>query len=120
MEYKQTEAQPPNPMAMGLDNYIEWDEKDMQDQSCTPSPTTVLDAPTQGEAVEETAPMRQNRCLVSECVIKARAVPPHKHMPVAEGKETPRNESVPADDKEQPQIVAEDEIVELYAGMEEL
>ena len=37
-------------------------------------------------------------------------------MPVAEGKETPQNESVPTADKEQPRIVAEDEIVELYTG----
>ena len=74
----------------------------------------------QGKAVEETLPARQNRHLVSEHVIKPGAVPPHEHTPVAEGKETPQNESIPTDDKEQPRIVAEDEIVELYVGMEEL
>ena len=27
VEYEQMEDQPPNPMAMGLDNYIEWDRR---------------------------------------------------------------------------------------------
>ena len=73
----------------------------------------------QGEAVEETPPMRQNRCLVSERVIEPGTVPPCEHTPVVEGKETPQNESVPTD-KEQAPLVAEDEIVELYMGMEDL
>ena len=74
----------------------------------------------QGEAVEETPPMRQNRCLVSERVIEPGVVLPHEHMPVAEGKKTPQNESIPVDDQEQPCIIAEDEIVKLYVGTEEL
>ena len=41
-------------------------------------------------------------------------------MPVGEGKRTPQNESVPADDQEQPRIIAEDEIVKLHVAMEEL
>ena len=65
--------------------------------------------------MEETPPTRQNRHLVLERVIKPGVVPPCEHMPVVEGKETPQNESIPADDKEQPRIIAEDEIVKLYA-----
>ena len=120
VEYEQMEARSPNPTVMGLDKNIEWDTEDVQDRSHTPSHTTVVDVPAQGEAVEEKPPTRQNRHLVTERVIEPGAVPPREHMPVAEGKETPQNKSVPTADKEQPRIVAEDEIVELYVGMEEL
>ena len=41
-------------------------------------------------------------------------------MPVAEGKGTPQNEGIPTDDQEQLCIIAEDEIVKLYMGVEEL
>ena len=58
--------------------------------------------------------------LVSECVIEPGAVLSHEHTPVVEGKETPQNESVPADNKEPAHHVAEDEIVELYVGVEDL
>ena len=68
----------------------------------TPSPTAIVDVPTQGEAVEETPPMRQNRWLVSERVIESGAVLPGEHMPVGEEKTTPQNKSVPTDDEEQP------------------
>ena len=64
--------------------------------------------------------MRQNRCLVSEHVFEPGVVPPCEHTPVVEGKETPQNESVPMDNKEQPHLLAEDKIVKLYVGMEEL
>ena len=120
VEYEETEAQSPNPTAVGLDNYIEWDTEEVQYRSCTPSPTVVIDVPMQSEAVEETPPMRQNRCLVSERVIEPRAVLPCENTPEAEGKKTPQNKSIPMDDQEQHHIIAEDEIVKLYTGMEEL
>ena len=88
------EAQSPEPAAVGLDKYIEWDTDEVQDRSRTPSPTAVIDVPMQGEAVEETPPVRQNRCLVSECVIGPGALSPREHTPVGEGKGTPQNESV--------------------------
>ena len=31
VEYKQTEAQSPNPTVVGLDKYIEWDTEEVQD-----------------------------------------------------------------------------------------
>ena len=58
----------------------------MQDRSCTPSPTAIIDKPMQGEAVEETPPTRQNRCLVLERDIEPGGVPTHEDMPVAEEK----------------------------------
>ena len=57
-EYKQTEAQWLEPVAVGLDKYIEWDTDEVQDQSHTPSPTAVIDVPAQGEALGETPPVR--------------------------------------------------------------
>ena len=100
-EYEQTEAQSPNPTVVGLDKYIKWDTEEVQDRSHTPSPTTVIDVPMQGEVGEETPPMRQNRCLVPECVIEPGAELPRECRPTAEGKQTPQNESIPADDKDQ-------------------
>ena len=120
VEYEKTDTQSLNPTAVALDKYIEWDIDDVQDQSRTPSPTAVIDVPTQGEAVEETPPARQNRCLVSERVIKPGAVSPREHTLVAQGKRAPQNESIPVDNQEQPCIIARDEIVELHAAMEEL
>ena len=118
--YEQTEGQLPNPMAISLDKYIEWDTDEVPDRSHTPSPTAVIDIPMQGEAVEETPPVRQNRCLVSEHVIEHGAVWPHEHTPVAEGNGTPQNEEAPTDDQDQPRIIAKDEVVKLFVGTEEL
>ena len=53
------EAQSLNPMAVSLDKYIEWDTEEVPDRSHTPSPTAVVEVPMQGEAVEETLPVRQ-------------------------------------------------------------
>ena len=50
VQYKQTETETPRPMAGDLDKYIEWDTDDVQDRSHTPSPTAVIDEPTQGES----------------------------------------------------------------------
>lgn len=113
------EVQSLDPMLAGLDRNIEWDTDKEEDRSCTPSPTTVIEKPTQSETVEETLAARQNRCLVSECVIEPGAVLPRESTPVTDEEKTPQDESTPMD-KEQANLVVEDEIVKLFAGMEEL
>ena len=95
VEYKQAETETPEPMAEDLDKYIEWDTDDVQDRSHTPSPTAIVDKPTQGESVGETPPARQNIHLVSEHVIEPGAVPPQEHMPIMEEKNTPQDDSAP-------------------------
>ena len=50
---------------------------------------------------------------------QTRVVPPQEHMPVMEERKTPQDESTPMN-KEQTNLMAEDEIVELFAAMEEL
>ena len=119
MEYKQTETETPEPMVGDLDKYIEWDTDDVQDRSCTLSPTTIIDKPMQGESVEETLPARQNIHLVSERLIKPGVVQPQEHMPVMEEKDTPQDDSAPMD-KEQANLMADNDIVELFTGMEDL
>ena len=52
-----------------------------------------------------------------ECVIEPGAVPPQEHTPVTEDK--PQDDSAPMD-KEQPNLVAESDIVDLFASMEDL
>ena len=118
VEYKQMETQSPKPTEGDLDKYIEWDTDDVQDQSHTPSPTTIIDKPMQSEA-EETLPTRQNRHLVSEHVIEPWVVLFREHTPVMEERKTQQDESTSMN-KEQANPMAEDEIVELFVGMEEL
>ena len=119
MEYKQTKTETPRPTVGDLDEYIDWDTDDVQDRSHTPSPTMVIDKPMQGESVEETSPARQNICLVSEHVIEPEVVLPQEHTPVTEEKDKPQDDSAPTD-KEQPNLVAESDIVDLFASMEDL
>ena len=59
VEYAQTGAQPSKPLVGNFDKYIDWDTNDVQDQSHTPSPVTIIGEPTQG-SVEETPPTWQN------------------------------------------------------------
>ena len=59
VEYAQTGAQPSKPPVGNFDKYVDWDTDDVQDQSCTPSPVTIIGEPTQG-AAEETPPTWQN------------------------------------------------------------
>ena len=72
VEYEQPKAETPRPTAVDLDEYIDWDTDDAQDRSHTPSPSAVIDEPTQGESTEDTLPVRQNIHLVSERVIEPR------------------------------------------------
>ena len=118
-EFKWTETQTPEPTVGDFDKYVKWDTDDVQDRARMPSPTAIGDKPTQGEAVEETPPARQNRRLVSECVMESGVVPPREHAPVTGEKNTPQGDSAPTD-KEQANLVAESDIVELFVGMEHL
>ena len=90
----------------------------MQDRSHTPSPTTVIDEPMQGESVEETLPARQNIHLMSERVIEPGAVPPQEHTPGME-EDKLQDDSAPTDE-EQPKLIAVSDIVELFTSMEDL
>ena len=72
----------------------------------------------QGESIVETPPARQNIHLVSERVIEPGAVPPQEHTSVME-EDKPQDYSIPTD-KEQPNLMAESDIVDLFASMEDL
>ena len=100
VEYAQTKAGSPKPMAVGLDRFIAWDmeevfTEEVQDWSHPPSPTAVIAVPLQGEAMEETPPTRQNRCLVSEHFIEPGVALPHEHTPEAEVRKTPQTKTSP-------------------------
>ena len=118
VEYAQTGAQPSKPLAGNFDKYIDWDTDDVQDQSRTPSPVAIVDEPTQG-ATEETPPVWQNRHLVPERVLEPEVVPHQEDAPVTEEKKTQKDENTPAS-KEQSTPVAEDDVVILYVGVEDL
>ena len=114
-EYVQTKAHSSKPLTKDFD--MDWDTDDGQDQSCTPSPITNIDESTWGVA-EDISPTCQNRCLVPECVPKAEAVPPRESALGMEEK-TQKEESTPAGD-EQSTPVAEDDVMIIYVGVEDL
>ena len=117
VEYEQSKAEIPRPTAGDLDEYIDWDTDDVQDRSCTPSPSMVVDEPMQGESAEDTLPVRQNIRLVSERVIEPRVVSPQEHTAITEDK--PQSDSAPSDEG-QPKLMVESDIVDLYTSMEDL
>ena len=117
VEYTQTEAQPPKPPVGNFGKLIDWDTDDVQDWSCTPSPVANIDEPVQG-AAEETPPAQQSRCLVPERVPRPEVVPPQESTSGMEEK-TQKEESTPAGE-EQSTPVAEDDVLVLYAGAEDL
>ena len=73
---------------------------------------------TLGESAEDTPPMRQNICLVSERVIEPGAVLPQENIPeVEEGKS--QDDDAPSNEQ-QPKLVSESDVVDLFASTEEL
>ena len=118
VEREQLKVETPRPMAGDMDKYIDWDTDDVQDRSRTPSPSAVIDKPTHGESAEDTLPARQNIRLVSEHVIEAGAVPPQEHTQVMD-EDKPQDDSAPSDE-EQPKLIAESDIIDLYVSMEDL
>ena len=116
-EYAHTGAHPSKPPTGDYDRYVDWDTDDGQDQSRTPSPVMNIDEPVR-EAAEETPPAWQNRHLVPERIPEAEAVPPRETTSGMEEK-TQKEESTPAGE-EQSTPVAEDDVVVLYVGAEDL
>ena len=114
-EYVQTKAHSSKPPTKDFD--MDWDTDDGQDQSCTPSPIANIDESAQG-AAEKISPAWQIRRLVPERIPEAEAVPPHESTSGMEEK-TQKEDSTPAGD-EQSTPVAEDDVVIIYAGAEDL
>ena len=113
-EYGLPKAEMPRPMVGDEDTDIDWDADDVQDRSCTPSPSAGIGEITLGESAEDTPPTRRNIRLVSEHVIEPWAVPPQEDLlEVDKPQEDPSNE-------QQPKAMSEGDIVELFATTEEL
>ena len=98
---------------------VDWDMDDVQDRSRTPSPSAGIGAITLGESTGDTPPARQNTCLVTERVIEPGAVPPQENAPEAEDKSPDDGNDAPSDEQ-QTEPECEGDIVDLYAGTEEL
>ena len=125
VEYVHTKAGLPWSMSPNLDRLTEWDTeeeytKEGLDWSHALSPPAVVAQPPRSEEVEETPPVRQNRCLVSKCFIEPGVTLPCKCTPEAEVGKTAQTKDVPLDDQEHARIVPEDDVVELHMGTEEL
>ena len=70
-----------------------------------------------GESAEDTPPTRQNIRLVSERVIEPGAVPPQENIPEIEDKS--QDDDAPSNEQ-QPKLVSESDVVDLFASTEEL
>ena len=117
VDYGLLKAEMPKPMAGDEDVNIDWDTDNVQDRSCTPSPSAGIGEITLGESAEDTPPTRQNICLVLECVIEPGAVLPQENIPEVEDK--PQDHDAPSNEQ-QPKLVSEGDVVDLFASTEEL
>ena len=108
----------PRPMPGTVDAHIDWDTDDVQDRSRTPSPSAGIGEVTLGESTEDTPPARQNIRLVSECVIEPGAVPPQENIPeIEEDKSQDDDASL---NEQQPTLMSESDVVDLFASTEDL
>ena len=97
---------------------MDWDTDDIQDRSHTPSPSAGIGRIMLGESAEDTPPARQNIRLVSERVIEPGAVPPQEKPEVEEKTQGDGDDAPP--NEQEPELGCEGDIVDLYAGTEEL
>ena len=98
---------------------VDWDTDDMQDRSRSPSPSAGVGAITIGEPTGGTPPARQNTRLMMERVVEPGAVLPQEDAPEAEDKSPDDGNDAPSDEQ-QTELECEGDIVDLYAGTEEL
>ena len=117
--YKPSKAEPSRTTVGEVEANMDWDADDAQDQSRTPSPSAGIGAITLGEFAEDTPPTRQNIRLVTERVIAPGAVPPQEDTPEVEDKSPDDGNDAPSDEQ-QTEPECEGDIVDLYAGTEEL
>ena len=100
-----------------MDANIDWDTDNVQDRLRTPSPSAGIGEIMLGESAEDTPPTRQNIHLVSERVIEPGAVPPQENIPEIEDKS--QDDDAPSNEQ-QPKLMSESDVVDLFASMEEL
>ena len=116
--YGLPKAEMPKPTAGNVEANVDWDTDDAQDRSRTPSPSAGIGAITLGESAEDTSPARQNIRLMTERVIEPGAVLPQENAPEAE--KSPDDGNDAPSDEQQSELECEGDIVDLYAGTEEL
>ena len=111
VDYGPPKTEMPRLTVGDVDANIDWDTDDVQDRSCTPSPSAGIGKIMLGESAEDTPPVRQNICLVSECVIEPGAVPPQENIPEV-GENESKDDDAPLNE-EQPKLVSESDVVGL-------
>ena len=98
---------------------MDWDTDDVQDQSCSPSLSAGVDAITLGESTGDTPPAGQSTCLVTERVVEPGVALPQEDAPEVADKSPDDGNDAPTDEQ-QTELKCEGDIVDLYAGTEEL
>ena len=90
---------------------MDWDTADVQDRSCSPSPSAGVGAITLGESAEDVSPPGQDTHLVTDRVVEPGAVSPQESVPVTDEKEI----DAPSEAE-----FCEGDMVDLYTSTEEL
>ena len=99
-------------MVGDVDVHINWDTDDVQDRSRTPSPSAGIGEIMLGESA------RQNIRLVSEHVIEPGAVLPQENIPEIE-EDKSQDDDAPFNEQ-QPKLVSESDVIDLFVSTEEL
>ena len=76
---------------------VDWDTDDVQDRSCSPSPSAGIGAIMLGESAEDYLPPGQDTCLMTDRITEPGVVSPQENAPEAEEK-SPAD--APSDDQQ--------------------
>ena len=109
----------PKLMTGTVEANVDWDTDDVQDWSRSPSPSAGISAITLGESTGDTPPVGQSTCLVTERVVEPGAMPPQEDAPEVEDKSLDDGDDAPTDEQHT-KLECEGDIIDLYAGTEEL
>ena len=113
--HKPPKAETPRRKTGTVEANVDWDTDDVQDRSRSPSPSAGIGAITLGESTEDVSPPGQDTHLVTDRVVEPGAVPPQESTPVADEKL-----QIDAPSEDHPAEFCEGDVVDLYAGTEEL
>ena len=119
VEYAQTGAQPSKPPVGNFDKYIDWDTNDVQDRlHVHPVQSRSLMNPHR-EPQKKHHPCGKIDAWCQNVSSNPKQCHHQEDTPVTEEKKTQKDENTPTS-KEQSTPVAEDDVVVLYAGVEDL
>ena len=115
VSHEPPKAETPRHKTGTVEANVDWDMDDVQDQSRPPSPSAGIGAMKLGKSAEDVSPPGQDTRLVMDRVVEPGAMSPQENTPLAGEKL-----QIDANTHDQPAEFCEGDVVDLYAGTEEL